>query len=105
VSVTDAPRPSARIDLREGFEDDDVIVRIDGEEVYRSSGVTTLPQIGRADGIDVPVGDGPVTVEVDLPRRGISGSFSVEAAGMHIGISVSGGDIGHEVSPTPFRYA
>lgn len=105
MSVIDVPRPSARLDLREGFEDDEVVVRIDGEEVYRKSGVTTLPQIGRADGVDVPVGDGPVTVEVDLPQRGVSGAFSVEAAGMHIGISVSGAGIDHEVSPEPFRYA
>ena len=103
--MTDVPGSSARVDLREGFQDDDVVLRIDGEEVYRRSGVTTLPQIGRADGVDVPVGEGPVTVEIDLPRRGVSGSFSVEAAGMHIGISVSGDAIDHEVSSTPFRYA
>lgn len=105
MTGTDPHGASIRVDLREGFEDDEVVIRVGEEEVYRKEGVTTLPQIGRADGVDAPVGQGPVTVRVELPKRGLSGSFSVPAPGLHLGISVEGGELTHEVSPTPFRYA
>ena len=81
------------------------MIRIDGEEVFRKQGVTTLPQIGRADGIDVQVEQRPVTVEVELPKRGLSGSYPVPGPGVHLGISVEEEGLTHEISPTPFRYA
>jgi hypothetical protein len=105
VSVTDPGKPSIRIDLREGFEDDEVVISVGEQEVFRKEGVTTLPQIGRADGIDAPVAEGPITVRVELPERGLSESFSVRAPGLHLGISIEDGELTHEVSPTPFRYA
>lgn len=105
MTAIDPTEPSIRVDLREGFEGDEVVLRLDGEEVFRKEGVTTLPQIGRADGIDVHVGHGPVTVQVELPNRGLSGSYPVPGPGVHLGISVEKGGLTHEISPTPFRYA
>jgi hypothetical protein len=105
LSTLDPKEPSIRIDLREGFEQDEVVIRVDEEEVFRKEGVTTLPQIGRADGIDAQVGQGPVTVQVELPKRGVSGSFSVPEPGVHLGISIEDGELAYEISPTPFRYA
>ncbi len=105
VTTTDSPLPSIHVDLREGFENDEVVIRIGEEEVFRKDGVTTLPQIGRADGIETPVGDGPVTVDVELPKRGVQASFSVPAPEMHLGISIEDGELMHEISTVPFRYA
>lgn len=105
MTGVDSTKLSIRVDLREGFEGDEVVIRIDGEELFRKQGVTTLPQIGRADGIEVPVEKGPVTVEVELPKRGLSGSFSVPTPGLHLGITIEEGEIAHEISSTPFRYA
>jgi hypothetical protein len=105
VMPTDSPLPPIHIDLQEGFEDDDVVIRIGEEEVFRKEGVTTLPQIGRADGIEIPIGDGPVIVDVELPKRGVQASFSVPAPDMHLGISIEDGELMHEISKTPFRYA
>lgn len=100
----DPERPSIRVDLREGFEDDEVVIHVGDREVFRKAGVTTLPQIGRADGVDAPVEAEPVVVRVELPNRGLSESFAI-APGLHLGISVEDGELTHEVSPTPFRYA
>ena len=97
--------PSIRVDLREGFEDDEVVIHVGEEEVYRKQGVTTMTQIGRADGIDASVAEGPLTVRVELPKRGLAESFSLPAPGLHLGISIEDGEMTHEVSPTPFRYA
>jgi len=95
---------AVHVDLREGFENDEVVIRLGETEVFRKSGVTTLPQIGRADAVDAPVASVPVTVHVELPKRGLSRSFTV-APGMHLGISIEGEDLTHEISSTPFRYA
>lgn len=105
MTTVDVPGPSIRVDLREGFEDDEVVILVDEREVYRKQGVTTLPQIGRADGVDAPAVQGPVEVRVELPGRGLSGSFPVPGPGMHLGISIEGGRLTHEISGTPFRYA
>lgn len=105
MSGTDPGGPSIRVDLREGFEDDEVVIHVGEQEVYRKQGVTTLTQIGRADGIDAPVAEGPLTVRVELPKRGLTKSFSLPAPGLHLGISIEDGEMTHEVSPTPFRYA
>jgi hypothetical protein len=105
VTGTDPQGPSIRVDLREGFEDDEVVIHVGEEEVYRKQGVTTMTQIGRADGIDAPVAEGPLTVRVELPKRGLAESISLPESGLHLGISIEDGELMLEVSPTPFRYA
>jgi hypothetical protein len=105
VNGTDPGTPSIRVDLREGFEDDEVVIHVGEREVYRKQGVTTMTQIGRADGIDAPVEDGPLTVRVELPKRGLTESISLPEPGLHVGISIEDGELTLEVSPTPFRYA
>ena len=85
MNGTDPGAASIRVDLREGFEDDQVVIHVGEHEVYRKDGVTTLTQIGRADGIDAPVADGPLTVRVELPKRGLSKSFSLPAPGLQAG--------------------
>jgi hypothetical protein len=105
VTGTDPEGPSIRVDLREGFEDDEVVIHVGEEEVYRKQGVTTMTQIGRADGIDVPVAEGPLTVRVELPKRGLAESISLPEPGLHLGISIEDGELMLEISPTPFRYA
>lgn len=105
MTGTDPQGPSIRVDLREGFEDDEVVIHVGEEEVYRKQGVTTMTQIGRADGIDAPVAEGPLTVRVELPKRGLTESISLPEPGLHLGISIEDGELMLEVSPTPFRYA
>lgn len=95
---------TVHIDLREGFENDEVVIRLNETEVFRKAGVTTLPQVGRADAVEAPVEGGSVSIHVDLPRRGVSRSFTV-APGMHLGVSLVGQELTHEISSTPFRYA
>lgn len=105
MTGTDPGGASIRVDLREGFEDDEVVIHVGEQEVYRKDGVTTQTQIGRADGIDAPAVEGPLTVRVELPKRGLAESFSLPGPGLHLGISIEDGEMTHEVSPTPFRYA
>ncbi len=53
-----------RVRLGEGFRDNTVIVRIDGKEVYRKSGVNTNYTISYAGAVDVPTEAPTVRLEV-----------------------------------------
>ena len=55
-----------RIRLGDGFNNDTVSVRVNGEQVFHKSGVTTDLRISRADSVDVPVGEPPVRLEISV---------------------------------------
>ena len=94
------------IALQEGFDGDEVVVRINGEDVYRRSGVTTRPQISLADSFARDVADGPATIEVRLPVRGASGSIAVDGVRpCHVGVSrTPAGRVVLRAQDEPFGY-
>jgi hypothetical protein len=69
------------IELQDGFEDDEVVCTVDGREVARLSGVRTNLAISRADAVTVEVPDGPETVSIALPARGLATEVQIEAGG------------------------
>lgn len=58
-----------RIELQDGFEDDEVVCTLDEREVARLSGVRSSLVTSLADVIEVDAPEGPVTVGVLLPGR------------------------------------
>ena len=91
--------------LQEGFEDDTVVARLDGAEVFRQDAVTTDVRIGLATSFEVPLGDRPATFEVEVPSRGLAERTTVGADGpLHLGISVVDGAVRVRVSEQPFGY-
>jgi hypothetical protein len=81
------------IELQDGFEDDEVVCTVDGREVARLTGVRTNLAISRADSVTVEVPDGPATVGVALPARGLATEVAVDAAG-HRYVVVNAGPSG-----------
>jgi hypothetical protein len=76
--------------LQEGFEDDTVVIRVNGEEVFHKPNVKTRLQIGYADSIEVNVQEGPVNVEVALPLRDLTESVVLQvSAPVYLGVSVT----------------
>jgi hypothetical protein len=63
--------------LQDGFDGDEVAIRIDGEETYRDR-VTTRTQISHAADMQLEAPDGPFTLEVDVPTRGVRESFQID---------------------------
>jgi hypothetical protein len=63
--------------LLDGFENDLVVVRAEGREVARRAAVTSQLLLGYADSVDVPVERGQVSVEVQLPERGLAAQRTV----------------------------
>jgi hypothetical protein len=95
-----------RIDLQEGFQNDVVVIRVDGKEVYRKTGVETNLAIALADSVELNVPESTVQVEVAVPSRNSSESVTVAVQDpTHLAFSItSGGGITHKTSREPFRY-
>jgi hypothetical protein len=82
--------PTLKIDLQEGFDNDHVVVRVDGRVVYDKPDVRTRTQLGLADSIEMDTGP-KAEVVVSLPEKGIQGSETVEVADSpNVGVSVDG---------------
>ena len=68
-----------RIELQDGFDDDEVVATLDGREVARLSSVRSSLVTSLADVAEVRAPDaGPVTVGVGLPGRGLEASARVD---------------------------
>lgn len=96
-----------RVDLQDGFQEDTVILAVNGQEVFREPGVTTKTQLGVARYFETEVAPGPTTVTVSLPERGLLQTFELDVAGpTYLGVSLTpGGEFTHRVQSTTFRYA
>lgn len=93
------------IALQEGFEDETVVIRAAGQEVFRKDNVRTKLQIGFADSLEVNVEKSPVTIEIDLPARNLAESIEVQAPNsVYLGLSLIDGKIRHRISNEPFGY-
>lgn len=97
--------PFVHISLEDGFEQDSVIVRVDGRQIYEQHGVTTRTQISLADRIETDV-DGPrATVEVAVPTRDLAGSRSIEPGkDQAVGVSIRDGAIRFQVWDEPYGH-
>jgi hypothetical protein len=67
-----------RIELQDGFEDDEVVCTVGGREVARRPAVRTDLRISRADAIALDVADAPLTVGVRLPARGLAAELGLD---------------------------
>jgi hypothetical protein len=65
--------------FKDGFANDDVVVRIDGQEVARRQQITTRHDVEPplAWSVDVPVASDAVTTEVAVPTKNAQGSLQV----------------------------
>lgn len=95
---------SLHITLREGFHGHTVVIVVDGDEVYRRSGVTTGPRIPVTDTVELVVGRGLVQVVVSVTPGDYVASFDlVVSAYSHLAISLIGeGTVSFEPSARHF---
>lgn len=93
------------IDLQEGFEGDEVIVKVNGADLLHQTGVRTKGVLGLADSAEVDVADGPLNVEICVANRGITRNVSVDGKGDHyLGVSLQNDDLQTIVADEPFGY-
>src|SRR5688572_2900185 len=93
------------IDLQEGFEDENVVIKVAGKEAFRKTNVRTKLQIGLADSFETTIESGPVTVEIELPSKNLSKSIEVQGSNaVYLGVSVIEGKIEHRIAHEQFGY-
>ncbi len=99
--------PLLRVDLQDGFEGDEVVVRLDGAPVFHGEAVRTRMQVGVAEIVETPVDAGRHRLEIHLPQRDLAIEREIEVEGAtHVGVSRdSTGHLTVAVQETPFRYA
>jgi hypothetical protein len=92
----EAPPALSRLHLvlEDGFQDDTVVVRAAGRELLRRDGVTTRTQLSHAGDAEVEVPEGRVTLEVEVPTKGVSDRVEVDAAATPVvGLSLRDGQV------------
>lgn len=57
------------IDLQEGFANDTVVIRLNGQEIFRRRNVTTRIQTGLADRIEMQIYERSSEVVIELPIK------------------------------------
>src|SRR3954452_23256282 len=94
-----------QVDLQDGFDGDEVVVKVDGKVGFHEQEVSTLTVIGRAATFTVDTAASSVDVEIDLPGRQLGDRFRVDVTSTpHLGISVIGGQLTYRVSSEAFGY-
>ena len=99
--------PQLRVDLQDGFAAELTILKIDGKEVHRSN-PKTRTQIGLAEAgsFELPVSSHRVALEIEIPARGVFGSYGFVPSGdLSLGVSLEPtGVISFRTSIEPFGY-
>ncbi|SEG97899.1 hypothetical protein SAMN05444920_111106 [Nonomuraea solani] len=94
---------SVRIDFTDGFDDDELIVRVNGEIAFHRLDVSTSPLIGLADSVELTLPPGErAEAEIELPGRGAATRLDLREA-PQIAVSVSGSTLSHTAG-TEFGY-
>ncbi len=97
--------PSLHIDLQEGFEQDTVVIHVNGSEIFREDGVSTMLLLGFAQTLETPVSPGEVVIDIQVPSRSLESQIKLSIdADAFIGISITEHGIEHFISDTPFTY-
>lgn len=80
--------------LQDGFDGDDVVIRVDGAEAFRAEGVTTRTQISHAADTQLDVPEGPFTLEVDVPTQEVFETIRLDPhAQPNVALSVIDGQL------------
>jgi hypothetical protein len=81
--------PTLKIDLQDDFAGETVVLRLNGNEVYRGA-PRTRRQIGLAESRSFIVPAQHITVEVAIPQSGVSKSLDLDVfRDMYVGVKFS----------------
>lgn len=93
------------VDLQEGFDGEEVVLRVSGREVFRRSDVHTRMQIGRAASFTIDTDGSRQELELSIPNRGLAQKTSVDPRRHpYLGFSIKEGRIHVKESVRPFGY-
>lgn len=70
---------SVKLDLQDGFVDDEVVVKLDGREIQRATNVSTRSQLGLARSMELVLPPTAVQLSIELPQLDLRTSINVPA--------------------------
>ena len=95
-----------QLDLQEGFNNDVVEIYVNGAKVLEKEGVTTKRMLGLASSSEIDVPDGALDIEIKVPTKNLSKTFSVDSSDIpNLGISIHNGELKIITSKKRFGYA
>ncbi|HEV7880801.1 hypothetical protein [Bradyrhizobium sp.] len=91
--------PDMRVYLTDGFDNDHVVIDVDGRTVFDQAGITTKKMIGLAKQVPpVPVPKDRAKLEVKLPEKNLAATFDVDLSkGSHVPVTLQNGKLLHSV--------
>lgn len=95
-----------QVALHDGFDDDEVAIRVDGDTRWHHDAVRTRTQISLAETVDLDVARGRHDVVVDVPSRGTSSRLEIDVDGpTWVAASLDpDGTVRMRLSEEPFGY-
>jgi hypothetical protein len=94
------------VHCQEGFDDDEVVVRKNGEIVATARGVTTSPFIGLATTLTFEAQAGYLDLEIGVPTRQLDARIGVIQSGeAHVAVSLPQGVMDVALLPEPPGHA
>ncbi len=97
--------PMLTIDLQDGFASDEVVIQVNGQEIYRRNQVSTNYAISRAASVQQEVPAGRAVVKITLPLKGLAQEIPLAISGpTYLALSIMDGRVSHSLSDEPFRY-
>jgi len=97
--------PTLHLAFEDGFDDDTVVVRVDGREVTRRIGLRSSLATALAATEDAQVGSGAGEVAVAVSSRGLTATRKVDfTAEPHLAIAIRDGALVLRTSREPFVY-
>lgn len=88
--------------LLDGFEGDQVVLKVDGEIRDSKDDATTSLLIGTAGELTGTVEDGGATVRIEVPTRGLAATQEIELHGeAHMLVSIEDGALSCRVTDDP----
>lgn len=93
------------IHLQEGFDNDLVVIKVNGKEKFRNKQVTTKMLLGYAEVVELQLSDAAAKVQITLPQKKLTQSIDLpQSADAHIAVSIVDKQINYQVSDQPFGY-
>jgi hypothetical protein len=93
------------IDLQEGFENDQVVIVINAQEVYRQDKVLTKLLLGYAETMTFQVSKGNSTITIALPQKMQEKKIELDLKqNFYLGVSLTPTGLEYIISDKPFFY-
>jgi len=93
------------IDLQSGFNNDSVVVTINGKKFINEGNISTKLLTGLCESFKTKVNPGQINIHIQVPTKGIEKTLSIEMkTDTYLGFSIENNGIQYIVSDKPFGY-